>query len=501
MNPVDGHDTALAVETAGEYLGHVARWLNGRTAYGGSLMDHGVLRQRLALGITAHRAAAAAQAQAQARTGPEPRTREVHALRAAAVSSALDCVRRCQEIHAGAGVFDTRPDTVRRIHLRLPGAPGLGPTPDHLGLGPLGRLDPPFTDRLAKTLGTSLSVPVVPPPVSSSGPVTAEARRLVMALQEANPAAATTLLDDVITAEALARLLPPGLAARVMTHRQVVRSYLTGPGAAPASARILQEVRAEGALVAVAVTEPQVGSDLSALRTTVRRAGPDLMLDGTKTYVAGAADCDFVLVAARCETGLVLAWADTRRPEVHRRPLPTRAWRGVGFAALDLRSYALSERDLHRGEATGTLLTGLIRERLILAAQQLAYARRWIADIRSGRRTELARRTLAAQALLEAVLRGPGAPSMADSGMAKVASCAVALEVAEARTEAAVEQGPRGVPVDELLDDEASAKACTFAGGTADLNLALVEGNILSLLAPPAPRASTEGGQNGRAAE
>jgi hypothetical protein len=132
------------------------------------------------------------------------------------------------------------------------------------------------------------------------------------------------------------------------------------------------------------------------------------------------------------------------------------------------------------------LLTGLVRERMILAAQQLGYARRWITDVPAHARAEFAWRLPAAQILLERAVAGADTtgPSIVDSSMAKVACCAVAADVAVARTAAlATTHGPPRA--DELLDDQASARACTFAGGTADLNLALVEGSLQSLLAGP----------------
>ncbi|WP_328847614.1 acyl-CoA dehydrogenase family protein [Streptomyces sp. NBC_00258] len=482
----DALDSAvLAVETGRDYLVRVARWLAGRTAFGRPLMDNAVLRQRLALAITAHRSADAVLDQlARDLDSAETDTAGIDTVCAIVVDCVAECVRKCEEVHAGAGVFDRGPDTVHRLQLRQ--RQKHGPESGRPWPGRLGRLNPLLADRLRAALVLSDPSSSVPP----SGLVTAEARRLVSALEQTCPVDGTTLLDDLIMAEVLAELLTPGLAARVMTHRQVVRSYLTGPGAAPEATRLLPAARTGSALAAIAVTEPEVGSDLSSLKATIYETASGPVLEGIKTYVAGAADCDFAVMAARSKGGLVLVLVDTSRPEVRRTLLGGRAWRGVGFAELAVHSYSLSEQDLYRGPGADALFAGLARERMMLAAQQLAYARRWITDVPRQTRADLVRRLSAAQALLEGSLlrAGTDAVSLEDSSIAKFACCAVAADVAVARTAALAGQpgGRLGEDaLEELLDDQASARACTFAGGSADINLALVEGSIVSMLASP----------------
>jgi hypothetical protein len=429
----------VAVDTAGDYLTRVTYWLAGRTAHGARLAANAVLRQRLARAAIAHRAA---------------RMSLVRGLFGAAVSSAVTCVRSCEAVHAGAGVFDPAPDAVHEAYLARRW--------DAADPGPLSRMNADLAERVAFALLQNTS---------------GAARDLAAVVAEVCPPISTTLLDDLVVAEVMARLLPSGVAARVMTHRQVVRSYLTGTGAAPVASRVLADVAERQALTAVAVTEPHAGSDLSALRTRLDRDGGQQLLTGRKTYVTGGADADWVLVAARREARTVLVWVDPRGPGVDRRPLSTRAWRGVGFAELLLTSHPVSEEDVHCGRGTEDLLTGLVRERMILAAQQVGYARRWLTDLPAATRPGLTRSLAAAQVLLEEALAA-AEPAMVDSSMAKIACCEVAAGIAVARAEALAGD----VAMEELLDDQASAGACRFAGGTTDVNLAIVEGVLMSVL-------------------
>ncbi|MGH2695962.1 MAG: acyl-CoA dehydrogenase family protein, partial [Actinomycetota bacterium] len=55
----------------------------------------------------------------------------------------------------------------------------------------------------------------------------------------------------------------------------------------------------DGAMYGVAITEPEVGSRLSALRSTYEREGDGYRIRGTKSFCSGAGHLDAYLVAAR----------------------------------------------------------------------------------------------------------------------------------------------------------------------------------------------------------
>ena len=71
--------------------------------------------------------------------------------------------------------------------------------------------------------------------------------------------------------------------------------------AAPAHVRDFWLARAaEGrAVAAFALTEPEVGSDVSAIQTTARRDGDGYLLDGRKRFISNAGLADFYTVFAR----------------------------------------------------------------------------------------------------------------------------------------------------------------------------------------------------------
>lgn len=78
----------------------------------------------------------------------------------------------------------------------------------------------------------------------------------------------------------------------------VARGLGAGESFFEARDRILRAA-VDGAMYGVAITEPEVGSRLSALRSTYEREGAGYRIRGTKSFCSGAGHLDAYLVAAR----------------------------------------------------------------------------------------------------------------------------------------------------------------------------------------------------------
>ncbi len=114
---------------------------------------------------------------------------------------------------------------------------------------------------------------------------------------------------------------------------QGIGSYaLALAGSEEQRTRWLPRVASLDAIAALALTEPEAGSDLKAIQTTVRRDGPDLVLDGHKSFISNAGVADFYTVLARegdgysmflvrlrCAGRLSRAAARAHRSSHHRR--------------------------------------------------------------------------------------------------------------------------------------------------------------------------------------
>ena len=84
-------------------------------------------------------------------------------------------------------------------------------------------------------------------------------------------------------------------------HSDIVVPYIADL-ATPERKREWLPRMARGELIgAIAMTEPGMGSDLKALRTTARREGDHYVIDGAKTFISNGQNADVVIVAAKTD--------------------------------------------------------------------------------------------------------------------------------------------------------------------------------------------------------
>jgi acyl-CoA dehydrogenase len=103
---------------------------------------------------------------------------------------------------------------------------------------------------------------------------------------------------------------------------QGIGSYaLAIGGSAQQRERWLPRVATLDAIAALALTEPEAGSDLKAITTTVRSDGGELLLDGYKSFISNAGAADFYTVLAREDAGYSLVLVPAGTPGVSIEPL------------------------------------------------------------------------------------------------------------------------------------------------------------------------------------
>ena len=82
-------------------------------------------------------------------------------------------------------------------------------------------------------------------------------------------------------------------------HTDVVAPYLTELTTEEQKERWLPRFCRGEMITAIAMTEPEAGSDLAALRTGATRDGDGWRISGSKTFITNGMHADFVIVAAR----------------------------------------------------------------------------------------------------------------------------------------------------------------------------------------------------------
>lgn len=115
--------------------------------------------------------------------------------------------------------------------------------------------------------------------------------------------------------EELARVHESGFGLPL--HNAVVAPYLRRFGTEDQRARYLPGATSGDIVLAIAITEPDAGSDVSGIATRATPEGDGWVLDGAKMFVSNGLTADLVIVAARTDpddrhgVGLFLVEADT----------------------------------------------------------------------------------------------------------------------------------------------------------------------------------------------
>ena len=86
-------------------------------------------------------------------------------------------------------------------------------------------------------------------------------------------------------------------------HNDVVAPYITRYGTEAQKNRVLPRMARGDWIGAIAMTEPQSGSDLRGIKTLARRDGDGWTLNGRKTFISNGCCADLIIVAAKTEDG------------------------------------------------------------------------------------------------------------------------------------------------------------------------------------------------------
>ena len=104
-------------------------------------------------------------------------------------------------------------------------------------------------------------------------------------------------LHAFILTEEMSRTGITGVAAAL--HSDIVVPYIAAYGSPAQKARYLPGCASGEIVTAVAMTEPDAGSDLAGMRTLAEADGAEVVLNGAKTFISNGLLSDLVIVAAR----------------------------------------------------------------------------------------------------------------------------------------------------------------------------------------------------------
>ncbi|MEH6590924.1 MAG: acyl-CoA dehydrogenase family protein [Halioglobus sp.] len=84
-------------------------------------------------------------------------------------------------------------------------------------------------------------------------------------------------------------------------HSRLVGPYLTRFGTEEQCMRLLPKCISGESILAIAMTEPDAGSDLAGMRSTAVEQDDHWVLNGSKTYISNGINADVVIVAAKTD--------------------------------------------------------------------------------------------------------------------------------------------------------------------------------------------------------
>lgn len=102
---------------------------------------------------------------------------------------------------------------------------------------------------------------------------------------------------DQVLSEECAKYGDPGFA--ITLHSRIIAPYIDKLGSEEQRARLLPPCIRGEKILALAITEPGTGSDVSGIRTRAERKGDMWVLNGAKTYISNGLLSDLILVVAK----------------------------------------------------------------------------------------------------------------------------------------------------------------------------------------------------------
>jgi alkylation response protein AidB-like acyl-CoA dehydrogenase len=187
---------------------------------------------------------------------------------------------------------------------------------------------------------------------------------------------------NLVIGEELARVGAAAPALSITLHNDIVLPYLLRYATEEQRARWLPGCVSGELVTAIAMTEPDAGSDLAGIRATARREGDTYVVDGAKTFITNGIHADLVVTAVKTDPqarhrGISLLVIERGMPGFTR---PTKLDK-IGLDAQDTAELFFDDVVVpasnmlgEEGQGFAHLMSNLPQERLSIAAYAIAGA-------------------------------------------------------------------------------------------------------------------------------
>jgi alkylation response protein AidB-like acyl-CoA dehydrogenase len=226
----------------------------------------------------------------------------------------------------------------------------------------------------------------------------------------------------------------------------------------------------------VAISEPDVGSNVLEIKTRARRDGDHFVINGEKTWISNGAYSDFLICTCRTgddpKKGLTHFLLDRKEHPYEVKDIHKIAWNSQSTAQIFLTDVRVPASNMlgNEGEALKNTLTMFERSRVFVAGQGLGIARRALEEaVRYAKERRQHGKVIAGHQLIAAMLAEmathvdaarlltyraasmieAGVPAETEAAMAKYFACEAAVTVAR---QAVQIHGGNGVTKEFLVE-------------------------------------------------
>jgi len=193
-------------------------------------------------------------------------------------------------------------------------------------------------------------------------------------------------LYSVIVTEETTKSGFSGLTAGL--HSDIVVPYITSFASEEQKHKYLPGCISGDCITAVAMTEPNTGSDLAAMKTTAVEDGDYIVLNGQKTFISNGINCDLIVVAAKDpsatdpHTAVDLFLVDASTPGFERgRQIKKIGWHSQDTAEMYFTDCRIPKENRMGQKGTGflKLMQKLQQERLVCSIGAVTAAEMMVA--------------------------------------------------------------------------------------------------------------------------
>lgn len=196
--------------------------------------------------------------------------------------------------------------------------------------------------------------------------------------------AGADVMTSVVFQEALSLSTFGGFIVTVLVHTDMASPHLVNAGSPAQLEKYLPRIIAGELIAAVAITEPDAGSDVAGIRTRARRDGDHWVINGTKMFITNGVHGDLCFVAAKTDPdakgsrGISMFLVEKGTPGFRvGRALKKQGWNSSDTAELVFEDCRVPAENL-LGEENGgfyAVMSNFQTERIALSAMAVGHAR------------------------------------------------------------------------------------------------------------------------------